>query len=178
MIYTLQNIDLEVVKGDISDQPDLDAVVNAANAQLAPGGGVAGAIHKKAGPDLFQECTELAPIKPGEAVITKAYKLPNRNVVHCLGPVYGKDIPEEEYLASCYKNSLLLAERHKLSSLGFPAISTGIFGYPPELAVEVVFKTVLAELPKLEHLKKIKFVLFSDEDLRLYQDKLKKISLG
>lgn len=175
MIYSFQNIELEIVKGDISDQPELDAVVNAANAQLAPGGGVAGAIHSKAGPELYKESRNLAPINPGEAVITKAYRLPNKNVIHCLGPVYGQDKPEDELLASCYRNSLKLADKHKLSSIGFPAISTGIFGYPPDLAVEVVFNTVLAELPKLEHLKKIKFVLYSNEDLQLYQDKLNKI---
>ena len=178
MIFTLQNIDLEVVKGNIANQTDLDAVVNAANAGLAPGGGVAGAIHSKAGPKLYEECKPLAPIKPGEAVITKAYGLPNKHVIHCLGPVYGKDKPEEEFLASCYRNSLKLAEEHQLSSIGFPAISTGIFGYPHEGAVDIVFNTVLAELPQLEHLKKIKFVLFNDKDLQLYEAKLKKISVG
>ena len=178
MVFTFQNIELEVNKGDIADQADLDAVVNAANAQLAPGGGVAGAIHSKAGPELYEACKPLAPINPGEAVITKAYGLPNKYVIHCLGPVYGKDKPENDYLASCYRNSLKLAEEHKLSSIGFPGISTGIFGFPPQLAVEVVFNTVLAELPQLEHLKKIKFVVFNLDDLRLYESKLKKISVG
>ena len=178
MSYTIQNIELEVVKGDISEQPELDSVVNAANAELAPGGGVAGAIHQKAGPELYEECKPLAPIKPGEAVITKAYGLPNDYVIHCLGPVYGQDKPEQQYLASCYRNSLKLAEKYELSSIGFPGISTGIFGYPPDLAVEVVFNTVLAEIPQLENLKKIKFIVFNDDDLQLYESKLKKISVG
>ena len=176
MIYSHHNIDLEVTKGDISDQPDLDAVVNAANAELAPGGGVAGAIHKKAGPGLYKECKPLAPIYPGEAVITNAFHLPNKKVIHCLGPVYGRDKPEKELLASCYRNSLKIAESNSLESIGFPGISTGIFGFPADLAVEVVFNTVLAELPNLEHLKKIKFVVFNDKDLHLYESELKKIS--
>ncbi len=176
MVYNDQNIQLEVSKGDITNQPELDVVVNAANAQLAPGGGVAGAIHHKAGPGLYRECKSLAPIYPGEAVLTNAFDLPNRKIIHCLGPVYGRDKPEKELLASCYRNSLRLADRERLDSIGFPAISTGIFGYPSNLAVEVVFNTVLAELPQLEHLKKIKFVVYNDEDLRLYEAKLKEIS--
>ncbi|WP_026932787.1 macro domain-containing protein [Christiangramia echinicola] len=176
MMYSQHNIELEVSKGDIADQPELDVVVNAANAELAPGGGVAGAIHKAAGHGLYKECKALAPIYPGEAVITNAYKLPNKKIIHCLGPVYGKDKPEKELLASCYRNSLKIAESNHLNSIGFPGISTGIFGFPADLAVEVVFNTVLAELPHLEHLKKIKFVVFNDKDLHLYESKLKTIS--
>ncbi|MDX1760665.1 MAG: macro domain-containing protein [Christiangramia sp.] len=176
MICTFLDYELELEKGDIANQPDLEVVVNAANAELAPGGGVAGAIHRKAGPELYQECKFLAPIKPGEAVITEAFNLPNKNIIHCLGPVYGKDKPEDKLLSSCYRNSLKLAEENSLSSIGFPGISTGIFGYPPDLAIEVVFNTVLAELPKLEQLKKVKFVVFNDDDLHLYESKLKNIS--
>jgi len=176
MRVTLNNIELEVEKGDITNQPDLDVVVNAANAELAPGGGVAGAIHQKAGPGLYKECKPLAPIYPGEAVLTNAYDLPNKKVIHCLGPVYGRDKPEKELLASCYRNSLKIAESNHLKSIGFPGISTGIFGFPPDLAVEVVFNTVLAEIPDLEHLKRIKFVVFSDNDLHLYESELKNFS--
>ena len=178
MIYKHHNIELEVSKGDIADQPDLDVVVNAANAELAPGGGVAGAIHKTAGHGLYKECKPLAPIYPGEAIITNAFNLPNKKVIHCLGPVYGQDKPEKELLASCYRNSLKIAESNHLKSIGFPGISTGIFGFPADLAVDVVFNTVLAELPNLEHLKKIKFVVFNDKDLHLYESKLKRISTG
>ncbi|MCB7481777.1 macro domain-containing protein [Christiangramia sediminis] len=178
MKLTIQNIEFEVVKGDITAQPGLEAVVNAANAELSPGGGVAGAIHKAAGPDLYKECKPLAPIQPGEAVLTNAYQLPNKYVIHCLGPVYGQDKPESELLAACYRNTLKIAEEMEITSLGFPAISTGIFGYPAELAVDVVFNTVLAELSGIEKIKKIKFVLFSDKDLHLYETQLKKISVG
>ncbi len=172
MKIKLDSVEIEAIKGDITHQPDLEAVVNAANAELAPGGGVAGAIHKVAGPDLHQACRVLAPIKPGEAVITKAFKLPNKFVIHCLGPVYGKDKPEEQLLANCYKESLKLCEEYGLSSIGFPAISTGIFGYPPEKAVKVVLKSVKETLAEKEKIKKIKFVLFSDKDLRLYEEAL------
>ncbi len=178
MEVILQNISLEVAKGDIANQPVLEAVVNAANAELAPGGGVAGAIHSVAGPELYEECRPLAPVSPGEAVITKAYDLPNNYVIHVLGPVYGKDKPEDRFLSSCYRQALALAEENKITSIGFPAISTGIFGYPPKKAIDVVFNTVLSELHKLKHLKKIKFVLFGEEDLHLYENKLKEISVG
>ncbi|MDR5591472.1 macro domain-containing protein [Christiangramia sp. SM2212] len=178
MKRNLLDIEIEIEKADIASQPELDAVVNAANAQLAPGGGVAGAIHNAAGPALYQECRKLAPIKPGEAVLTGAYDLPNKYIIHCLGPVYGKDKPENELLANCYKNSIRLAEKYNLNSIGFPGISTGIFGFPAKQAVEVVFNTVLAESPEIKHLKKIKFVVFSDEDLQLYKKKLQEISAG
>ena len=98
MLRNVHNIDLQISKGDISNQPGLDAVVNAANPDLAPGGGVASAIHSRAGSELLQECKKLAPIRPGEAVITGAYDLPNKHIIHCLGPVYGRDKPEEELL--------------------------------------------------------------------------------
>ncbi|APG61461.1 RNase III inhibitor [Christiangramia salexigens] len=168
-------MEIEVVRGDIIAQKDIEAIVNAANANLFPGGGVAGAIHKAAGSQLYEECRSLAPILPGEAVITRAFDLPNKFVIHCLGPVYGKDKPEEELLASCYSNSFRLCEENKISSIAFPAISTGIFGYPPKEAVSVVFNTLLKEIKTLKHLKKIKFVLFSESDLRLYEAKLKEI---
>ncbi len=120
---------LEVSQGDIANQPDMDAIVNAANAQLKTGGGVAGAIHRAAGPGLGDECRPLAPIKPGEAVITGAHKLPNKYVIHCLGPVYGRDKPEDKLLAACYENALRLADEQQIASLAFPAISAGAFGY-------------------------------------------------
>lgn len=175
MKVKIGNVELEVVQGDIASQPDVEAVVNAANARLAPGGGVAGAIHTAAGPQLYEECKTLAPISPGEAVITSAYELPNKKVIHCLGPVYGQDQPEDELLASCYSNSLHLAEENKLSSIAFPAISTGIFGYPVAEAVEVVFKTIIKEVPSLKHLQRIKFVLYGDGDYNLYLQKLRSL---
>lgn len=133
------------------------------------GGGAAGAIHRAAGPGLSEECRPLAPIKPGEAVITGGHNLPNRCVIHCLGPVYGVDKPEDELLARCYRNALQLADDHKIDSVAFPAISTGAFGYPVEEAAVVAFPAILETIPKLEHVKRIRFVLHSAKDLEIHE---------
>lgn len=162
------DVTIECVTGDIADQPDMDAVVNAANAELRTGGGVAGAIHRAAGPALEAEARPLARLRPGQAVITGAHGLPNRMVIHCLGPVYGRDEPASELLASCYRGALRLAEEHGLSSVAFPAISTGAFGYPMEPAAEVAIGTVLAEAQHLSSVRTIRFVLHSTADLELH----------
>ncbi len=173
MKRNLQGITLECVQGDIAHQPDMEAVVNAANAQLRIGGGVAGAIHRAAGPELERECRPLAPIRPGQAVITGAHNLPNRHVIHCLGPIYGVDQPAEELLASCYRNALQLAEENGIRSIAFPAISAGAFGYPMEPAARGAFKTVIDVLPRLSSVKHIRFVLFQTADVRVHERVLK-----
>ncbi len=165
----VKSITLECLQGNITAQHDIAAIVNAANAWLRTGGGVAGAIHRAAGPGLENECRPLAPIKTGEAVITGGHNLPNSFVIHCLGPVYGIDKPESELLAACYRNALKLAEQKKIDSIAFPAISTGIFGYPAADAAEVAVKTVLETIPELGHLKLIRFVLFGQNDLRIFE---------
>ncbi|MFO7951026.1 MAG: macro domain-containing protein [Candidatus Fermentibacteraceae bacterium] len=165
----VHGVTLECLQGDIAHQPDMEAIVNAANADLRIGGGVAGAIHRAAGPGLERECRPLAPIRPGQAVITDAHNLPNRHVIHCLGPVFGADEPSEELLASCYRNALRLAERNKIASIAFPAISTGAFGYPMEPAARVAFKTVIDALPRLSSVKHIRFVLFRDADVLVHE---------
>ncbi|RUO63122.1 macro domain-containing protein [Pseudidiomarina insulisalsae] len=162
----------ECVQGDITQQDDIDAIVNAANAQLKSGGGVAGAIHRAAGEQLEQATRSLAPIEPGEAVITKAFDLPNRYVIHCLGPVYGEDEPSDELLADCYRNALNVADEHELASIAFPALSTGAFGYPFADATRVALQTVKAHSSKLKHVETIRFVLFSDSDYEHYQKAL------
>jgi len=161
----VKGVSIECIEGNIAAQKDMTAVVNAANAQLRSGGGVAGAIHRVAGPELEKECEGLAPIKPGDAVITSGHKLPNRYVIHCLGPVYGVDEPSAVLLANCYKNSLRLAEQNKINSIAFPAISTGVFAYPLEAAAEVALKAVLETLPRLRYVKRIRFVLYNRKDL-------------
>ena len=163
---------VECVKGNIASQPDMDAVVNAANAELLPGSGVAGAIHSAAGPGLAAECRALAPIRPGEAVISSGHNLPNRHVIHCLGPVYGVDEPSNRLLAECYRNALLLADQHRLASVAFPAISTGVFGYPLKEAAAVAMKAVADTLPSLSFVGVIRFVLFSDQDLLVFREAL------
>ena len=162
-------VTVECIRGDITSQEDVTAIVNAANAQLRSGGGVAGAIHRAAGPGLEEECRPLAPIRPGEAVMTGGHDLPNRYVIHTLGPVYGQDHPEAELLASCYRNSLALAEANEIESIAFPAISTGVFGYPLEEAAEVALRTVLESAQRLEHVRLIRFVLFGEQDFEVHQ---------
>ncbi|RKY33051.1 MAG: RNase III inhibitor [Candidatus Omnitrophota bacterium] len=176
MVVNIKNVTLECIKGDITKQVGFDAIVNAANAFLAPGGGVAGAIHKAAGPLLYQECKNLAPIKVGEAVITKAYNLPNKYIIHCLGPKYGIDKPEDKLLASCYKNALALAEKNKVTSIAFPAISTGAFGYPIEEAAKVSLQALIEVANQLREVKRIRLVLYSESDLKVYQNILKKLT--
>ena len=165
---TIAEVTIECVQGDITRQPDMDAVVNAANAQLLPGGGVAGAIHRAAGPKLAEECRPLAPIRPGEAVITGAQKLPNRHVIHCLGPVYGRDEPAAELLASCYREALRLADENALGSIAFPAISTGVFGYPLEEAAKVAIGAVAHRAQSLSSVRRVRFVLFAPGDLEAF----------
>ncbi|MFW5805225.1 MAG: macro domain-containing protein [Bacteroidales bacterium] len=167
------NLKIETVKGDIANQPDVQAIVNAANAELRIGGGVAGCIHRAAGTGLESECRKHAPINPGEAVITGAHDLPNEYVIHCLGPVYGVDEPSDKLLAACYRNSINLAEKYKVQSIAFPAISTGAFGFPIEPATDIALAEVKEQSKNIKHLKVIRFVLFSQKDLDVYQRKLK-----
>ena len=157
---------IEIVKGDIADQPDLEAVVNAANAQLMPGGGVAGALHKAAGPELAEACKPLAPIDPGQAVVTEAFDLPNDWVIHALGPRYGTDEPSDELLAEAYRNVLKCADEKDLGSVGCPALSAGAFGYPLEEAARIAVETVREHAP--ESLT-FRFVLFDDKSKDVFE---------
>jgi O-acetyl-ADP-ribose deacetylase len=175
MERTVGGVKIEVIQGDITSQDDVDAIVNAANAQLESGGGVAGAIHGAAGPGLAEEARPLGPIEPGEAVITGGHDLPNRYVIHTLGPVYGQDRPEDELLANCYRNSLALAEEQGIESVAFPAISTGIFGYPLEEAAEVALRAAIEEAESLQNVRLVRFVLFGEEDLEVYERVLSEV---
>lgn len=169
----IEGIIVECVEGDITRQGDFEAVVNAANAALRPGGGVAGAIHLAAGPELDRACRPLAPIQPGEAVVTPAFALPNRYVIHCLGPVYGVDEPVEELLASCYRRALTLADEHRIGSVAFPAISTGAFGYPLAEAAEVAMRALRQAAPSLRHVRRVRFVLWSRDSLLAHETALR-----
>lgn len=163
MNRTIHGVKIEIVRGDIADQPDIDAVVNAANAQLRPGGGVAGAIHAAAGPELDRACRPLAPIRPGQAVVTPGFDLPNRLVIHCLGPVYGSDEPAADLLANCYRTALELAEAHGAASVAFPLISTGVFGYPMSEAAAVAAETVREVASRVRSVRRVRFVLWSED---------------
>ncbi|HLR24895.1 MAG TPA: macro domain-containing protein [Fodinibius sp.] len=169
METTIEAVTIELKRGDIANQTDVAAVVNAANAQLRTGGGVAGAIHRAAGSKLTEETRPMAPIKPGEAVISGGYDLPNKYIIHCLGPVYGRDKPEDKLLAFCYNNALKLAEEHEIRRMAFPAISTGAFGYPPADAAKIAFQTLKEIAPRLTSVKLIRFVLWGEDSMRTHQ---------
>lgn len=155
---------------------NVDAIVNAANKTLLGGGGVDGAIHRAAGPKLLEETKTLGRAETGEAKITKGYNLPAKYVIHTVGPVYqdGKH-SEADLLAACYRNSLALAEEYKLTSIAFPAISTGIYGYPLEAATKIALNTINQELPKLHSLKEIIFAVFDQETLSVYEKTLQTV---
>ncbi len=165
---TVHGVIIECVSGDIAHQSDMDAVVNAANAWLRSGGGVAGAIHRAAGPGLEAECAPLAPIEPGQAVITSGHDLPNRFVIHCLGPVYGHDEPADALLAACYRNALKLADQAGIERIAFPALSTGAFGYPMEEAARVALRTVIDTLKTRSSVRHLRFVLYTQADRDLH----------
>jgi O-acetyl-ADP-ribose deacetylase len=170
--HRLGELTLELVTGDITDQPDVDAVVNAANRHLASGGGVAGAIHAAAGPQLARAGEPLAPIAVGDAVVTDGFDLPNRHVIHVLGPRYGVDEPAADLLAACYRGALARAEELGLRSLAFPAVSTGIFGYPADEAAAVALGTVADVAPTLRSVLLVRFVLFDASALTVHEDAL------
>jgi O-acetyl-ADP-ribose deacetylase (regulator of RNase III) len=163
---------LIAIQADITTLP-VDAIVNAANSSLLGGGGVDGAIHRAAGPDLVHECRLLGGCKTGEAKITKGYRLQARHVIHTVGPVWrGGGHGEPDLLAACYRNSLALAEKHGLRSLAFPCISTGIFGYPTDAAARVAIDTVRAALASSANPPDVTFCCFSASDLAHYRVQL------
>ena len=163
---------LEVLKTDITTLA-VDAIVNAANSSLLGGGGVDGAIHRAAGPDLVHECRLLGGCKTGQAKMTKGYRLPARYVLHTVGPVWrGGENGEPELLASCYRSCFALAEKHEIRTLAFPAISCGIFGYPIEAATEIAVRETIAALEKNPSIESVVFACFNDEIFAAYKDVL------
>jgi O-acetyl-ADP-ribose deacetylase (regulator of RNase III) len=163
---------IEIIEGDIT-RLDVDAIVNAANATLAPGGGVCGAIHRAAGPELREACAELGGCDTGEAKITPGFRLPARYVIHTVGPVWdGGERGEARLLAACYRHSLALAAQHNLRSIAFPAISTGIYGYPPERAARIAVRTVQAALPEFPAIERVIFCCFGADSRQHHEQAL------
>ena len=168
---------IETVLGDITKQTDVEAIVNAANNSLLGGGGVDGAIHRAAGRELLAECRTLNGCETGEAKITSAYKLPCKYVIHTVGPIYrGGNSGEPQLLANAYKNSMKLALQNKIRTIAFPSISTGVYSYPLEEAVEIAIKTVNDFY--LEHQNEfdcIRFVLFDARTKQAYDNAIDRV---
>lgn len=169
---------IEIIMGDITRQA-VDAIVNAANLSLLGGGGVDGAIHHAAGPELLKECRTLHGCETGEAKITKGYNLPAKFVIHTVGPIYSGKNPtqESELLSNCYRNCIRIAKQRGLQSIAFPSISTGAYGYPIQKACRTALQTVKEELQFDTTLERVIFVAFSNSDYREYQEAYREIFL-
>ena len=161
---------IDIVRGDIT-KLDVDAIVNAANTMLLGGGGVDGAIHRAAGPELLAECRALGGCRPGEAKLTRGYKLPTRYVIHTVGPVWtGGKAGERQTLTNCYRNSLQLALENGITTIAFPAISCGAYRYPVPQAAQIAVETTRDFLATTDKIDKVIFVVTNDEICTAYQE--------
>ena len=160
---------IQTKQGDITEL-EVDAIVNAANTSLLGGGGVDGAIHRAAGPELVEVCRKLGGCPTGDAKITKGYKLPAQYVIHTVGPVYSGKPKDKTLLTGCYRKSLQLAVDNNITSLAFPAISCGVYGYPIDKACRIAIDTSCNFLESNSSIARVIFILFSSTDLNVYQD--------
>ena len=166
---------LELVQGDITQQ-DTEAIVNAANRSLLGGGGVDGAIHRAAGPELLAECRTLGGCETGDAVITRGYKLKAKYVIHTVGPIYSGKDRDRKLLSSCYSNSLKLAVKNSISSIAFPAISCGVYGYPIREACKIAVDATCDFLKNNRTINRVVFILFSEKNHAVYQEYVKSLA--
>ena len=165
---------IEIMQGDITTL-QVDAIVNAANSSILGGGGVDGAIHRAAGPELLAECRTIGGCPTGEARITNGYDLPARHVIHTVGPIYSGKPEDSHLLCRCYRNCLQLAVQNNINSIAFPAISCGVYGYPVDAACKIAVDTTCSFLQEDRSLKKVIFILFSAANFEIYKDYLDKL---
>lgn len=166
----INNCKVELIRGDITEQA-VDAIVNAANNSLRGGGGVDGAIHRRGGRVIDEECAKLGWCDTGDAKITSGGNLPAKYVIHTVGPIWrGGNNREAELLSSCYRRSLEIARENKLKTIAFPSISTGAYGYPIAEAATIALKTIVDEIEKKNELDLVRMVLFSEEDFEVYKN--------
>ena len=167
---------IEIVRGDITTL-EVDAIVNAANESLLGGGGVDGAIHRAAGPELLVECRKLGGCRTGDAKITAGYRLPAAHVIHTVGPVWrGGDAGEDALLASCYRRSLEVALENGLGAIAFPAISTGVYGFPAARAASIAVRTVASFLGETPSISRVVFCCFSEDSAELHREAVRRLA--
>ena len=172
--HTINGVTLALLQGDIT-KVQADAIVNAANSALAGGGGVDGAIHRAGGPTIMAECHKIGGCPTGSAVATSAGNLPAKYVFHAVGPIYNGTDEDERLLRSAYQTCLNLAEQHKITSIAFPSLSTGVYGYPLDEAAPIALSTIIAHIQKPTSLKQVTMVLFGDRAYREFEKTLEKL---
>ncbi|HIE43944.1 MAG TPA: O-acetyl-ADP-ribose deacetylase [Candidatus Omnitrophica bacterium] len=178
MEKVVNNCKVELIQGDITEE-ETDAIVNAANNALRGGGGVDGAIHRKGGRKIYEECARIGWCDTGDAKITSGGNLPAKYVIHTVGPIWrGGGSGEEEFLASCYRRSLEVARENNIRTIAFPSISTGAYGYPIKEAANVALKTILEEIEQKDEMDLVRMVLFSPQDFEVYKKVFSEITAG
>lgn len=171
---TINGVTLALIRGNIVEIP-ADAIVNAANSGLRGGGGVDGAIHRAGGPSIMEECRKIGGCPTGEAVVTTAGKLPAKYVFHTVGPIYSGSLDDERLLTSAYQSCLNLAEQRQVKSIAFPSLSTGIYGYPLELAAPIALRTIIEHIKKPTCLQQVLMVLFGESAYKVHEQALDKL---
>lgn len=171
---TINGVTLALIRGNIVEV-HADAIVNAANSGLRGGGGVDGAIHRAGGPSIMEECRKIGGCPTGEAVVTTAGRLPAKYVFHAVGPIYSGSLDDERLLKSAYQSCLNLAEQHQVKSISFPSLSTGIYGYPLELAAPIALRTIIEHIKKPTCLQQVLLVLFGESAYKVHEQALNKL---